>query len=345
MQNPFYIVAPRYTDTSAGVKVLYQLCSYLNHFGYPAFIYQRPFFDTSNNKSSHSTLPYLTKEIRDYHFIEKLTPIVIYPETFSIKKFNAPFKVKYFLNYKGLLDKNNEKVDYNLAYSQNIINEFNSKNNSSVIFLLVSDHNFFKPSQNKNRVGGAYYAGKYKYHFGQKTLPITNGMIEITRDTPISQSKYQIREIFQKIELFYCYEDSALALEAMLCGCPVVFLPNKYFKLPIGSIELSGLGYAWGNSPEQIRHAKKTINLARKRYIYLISEGKKQTQLFINNSQKLVKLSRYSTPFAKGYIDKFSFFNKIFSYIKFVYEYCEDHGFKKFIATCLKRIKFGRFKI
>ena len=345
MKNPFYIIAPRYVTTSAGVRVLYLLCSKLRELGYESYIYQRPFFSTEVPKSIKKNIIFLTKDIRDDHFKEKLTPIIIYPETFSIKNFNAPFKVKYYLNYKDLLKSGEGKVDYNLAYSQNILTGLGVRKNSSVIFLPVSDYEFFKPKRGRKRSGGAYYAGKYKYHFGQKTYPITDGMIEITRDMPSSQSKYQIREIFQKVELFYCYEDSALAIEAMLCGCPVVFLPNKYFKQSLASIELGGLGYAWGNTPEQIQHAKKTIYLARKRYIYLISQGKKQINLFVQSSQKLVKSSKYKIPFALGYIDQFLFLNRVWKYVRFFYEYNQDHGFKKLLATCFKRLKFGRLKI
>jgi hypothetical protein len=345
IKNPFYIVAPRFTNTSAGVRVLYKLCSSINRIGYSAFIYQRPYFGLNDPSFENSLVPYLTKEIRDYHYREKLTPIVVFPETFVIDKFNAPFKVKYYLNYKALLQGSEDKVDYNLAYSQNILTGLGVRKNSSVIFLPVSDYEFFKPKRGKKRFGGAYYAGKYNYHFGQKTYPITDGMIEITRDMPSSQSKYQIREIFQKVEFFYCYEDSALAIEAMLCGCPVVFLPNKYFKQCLASIELGGLGYAWGNTPEQIQHAKKTIHLARKRYIYLISQGKKQINLFVQSSQKLVKSSKYKIPFALGYIDKFLFLNRVWKYVRFFYEYNQDHGFKKLLATCFKRLKFGRLKI
>ena len=324
---------------------MYNLCSYINKLGFSAYIYQRPYFGLDNNRFASSIVPYLTKEIRDYHHKERLTPIVVYPETFVIDKFNAPFKVKYYLNFKDLLKSGEEKVDYNLAYSQNILTGLGACKNSSVIFLPVSDYEFFKPKRDKKRSGGAYYAGKYKYHFGQKTLPITDGMIEISRDKPTSQSKYQIREIFHKVELFYCYEDSALALEAMLCGCPVVFLPNKYFTRCLASVELDGLGYAWGNTPEQIQHARKTIHLARKRYIYLLSQGEKQINLFVQKSQKLVKSSYYKIPFALGYIDQFSFLKKVWKYVRFFYEYNQDHGFKKLLVTCFKRLKFGRLKI
>ncbi|MCE2837211.1 MAG: hypothetical protein LW834_09640, partial [Cyanobium sp. 49614_E6] len=45
--------------------------------------------------------------------------------------------------------------------------------------------------------------------------------------------------IFQTSEKFYCHEDSALAIEAALCGCETIFVQNEFFSgIPLASKEL-----------------------------------------------------------------------------------------------------------
>lgn len=344
--NPYYIVAPRYTNTSAGVRVLYRLCHLLNLNGYPSYIYLRPHFPISLASSPNDIAPFLTKKIRDFHYESNLTPIIIYPETILISKLNPPFRVPYFLNYHNLLFQKDsiENDDYILTYSQNILSKIKSKLPSSVIFLPVSDHNFYKPNNKIKRNGNVFYAGKFKYHFSGKTLDLTNGMIEITRDKFNSQTKEEIRYLFQSSEAFYCYEDSALALEAILCECPVIFIPNEYFKECLGAKELKSLGFAWGNNLKEINHAKKTVSLARKRYIWLLKDSEKSVKNFINETQILSKNTKYKVPFAKGYLNS-NIFENFFSFIQFIKEYIQDNGFKIFIKTIYKRIINKRFKI
>lgn len=348
--NPFYIIAPRYTQTSAGVRVLYKICDLINKNGYSAYIFLRPHIKLGLIFPDNFTAPILTAEIRDYHFNNGLTPIVIYPETFSISKFNAPFRVPYFLNYPELLSQKKASKDdnYILSYSMNISKKIMSTLPGKVIFLPVSDHNFFiPPSKNKNsmRSGSVFYAGKYKYHFNGTLFDITKNSIEITRDQPFSQSREQIRKLFQEADLFFCYEDSALALEAILCECPVVFLPNKHFKECLGSHELNGLGFAWGLSNKKIQHARKTVKIARARYIKLLKESNSSVKSFADEVQLLVKAIKYNKPFADDYLkNKFSFFF-FGGYTRFFIEYIQDHGFRKFFKTLFKRIKFRRFKL
>lgn len=347
MTNPYYIVAPRYIRTSAGVRVLYKLCDMLNKSGLSSFIYLRPSLTQQLSSSPMDIAPFLTESVRDYHFANKLTPIVIYPETVKISKFCADFRIRYVLNYDNLLFEN-ESInddDYVLSYSKNISDRLGISKPNSTLFLPVSDPVFFRPLKNIRKLGGVFYAGKYKYHFSGKTYPITDEMLEITRDQPDSQTPEQIRELFQKSEFFYCYEDSALALEAILCGCPVVFLPNDHFQETLGGRELKGLGYAWGDSPQQLAHAKATVVAARERYLELLDEADNSVKKFIEETQALVKNVEYKVPFAAGYLRNPSKIQVLLDYLGFLHEIVEDNGLKKIIITIFKRIRARRFKI
>jgi hypothetical protein len=285
----------------------------------------------------------LIKKIVDYHFGNGQTPIVIYPETFQINRFSAPVRVRYILNYEGLLSPSDcLDDDYLLSYSDNIAGRINLDKPSGTIFLPVSDPNFYCPPIVEKRNGGVFYAGKFKYHFSGKTFPITEGMPEITRDQLNSQTPEQIRALFQSAEFFYCYEDSALALEAMLCACPVVFLPNEHFQEPLGAKELAGLGYAWGNSPEQLAHAVATVKQARERYFYLLDQAVAAVRTFIHQSQPLAAKTTYKAPFAFDLMANHSSVQRILDLIRFLKEVIQDKGFKKTIQIVIKRLRSGR---
>jgi hypothetical protein len=283
----------------------------------------------------------------DYHFENGLIPIVVYPETFKITKFSAPIRVRYILNYDDFLFKNDplSNDDHLIAYSENIANKIQTSKTISTIFIPISDPTFYHPPAVEHRNGGVYYAGKYKYHFSGITFPITAGLPEITRDQLGSQTPEQIRELFQSCEIFYCYEDSALALEAILCGCPVVFLPNEHFKQTLGAKELGGLGTAWGDTPEQLAHAKATIKEARERYLFLLSDVDRAVKTFIQVTQPLATNAIYTVPFASAFMNPPSILYKILDLILFLRELLEDNGFKKTLRMVFKRLAAKRFKI
>ncbi|MHB8741982.1 MAG: hypothetical protein ACYC9L_02570 [Sulfuricaulis sp.] len=291
--------------------------------------------------------PYLTRKIVDYHFDNGQTPIVIYPEIYRISRFSAPVRVRYVLNYDDLLFRNEslENDDYLLFYSTNIASKVHVDKPASTIFLPVSDHNFYCPPVEERRNGGVFYAGKFKYHFSGKTFPVTDGMPEITRDQPNSQTPEQIRSLFQNAEFFYCYEDSALALEAMLCGCPVVFLANDHFQQTLAAEEMAGLGYAWGNSLEQMNHAKSTVKQVRERYLFLLDQAGLAVKTFIHNSQSLAEKTPFKTPFAVGFLTAPSTLQKILDLMRFFREVVQDQGIRKTIRIMVKRLRSGRMTL
>ncbi len=347
-QYPYYIVAPRYIRTSGGVRTLFRLADYINKSGGSAFIFLWPYFNHELAASPMDVAPFLTKKIADYHFQNGLTPIVIYPETVRASQFNPPVRVRYLLNYNELLFHNEplEADDYLLAYSRTIADQIHVDKPTRTLFLPVSDTAFFSPpNEPVLRSGGAFYAGKYKYRFGAKTFPITEGMPEITRDRPDSQTPEQIRDLFRKIEFFYSYEDSALALEAILCGCPTVFLPNEHFTAPLGGNELKCLGFAWGASPEQMRHAQKTVAAAREEHLRRLDEIPGRVRAFIEDTQAIALGKRYDVPFAHDVLKSPGLTRRVIDTGAFLRDVITDRGMKGTLKIVIKRLLTRRFSI
>lgn len=346
-RHPYYIIAPPYIRTSAGVRVLYRLADLINKAGGSAYIYLRPHSNHASASSPMDIAPFLTQKTIDYHFANGITPIVIYPETIKVAKFSAPVRVRYLLNYDDLLFENDPLAgdDFLLCYSKNIEDKIDAYLARQVLFLPVSDSTFYcPPPEGSIRKGACYYAGKFKYKFNGKTLPITDNLPEITRDLPSSQTPEEIRALFQKSEFFYCYEDSALALEAMLCGCPVVFLPNSHFSKTLGSAEISRIGYAWGNTPEQIEHAQSTVSKLRDKYNEINKTALDNTSAFISKTQVIAEHTTYLIPFSNNIHIDANTLTKFLDFYRFISESIVDLGLVNFSKIVFKRIKSGRIR-
>jgi hypothetical protein len=344
-QYPYYIIAPPYIRTSAGVRVLYKLADMINKAGGSAFIYLRPQANHASASSPMDVAPFLTQKTVDYHFKNGLTPIVIYPEVIKVGKFSPPIRVRYILNYDDLLFQNDPLTDddYLLSYSKNIEAKITVDRPKQTLFLPVSDPVFYcPPPAGSKRQGACFYAGKFKYSFNGQTYPITDGLPEITRDLPSSQTPEEIRALFQTCELFYCYEDSALALEAMLCGCPTVFLPNDHFQKTLGSQEIGGYGYAWGTDPDQIAHAMKTVGQLRVRYLELLNEAQNTVSEFMKKTQEIAHNRRYQDPFLSGFKITNSKLSQTIDFGYFIKDSIADRGLKNFVKIAFKRILSGR---
>ncbi|MGC4074595.1 MAG: hypothetical protein QM760_19260 [Nibricoccus sp.] len=196
----------------------------------------------------------------EYHFREKLTPLVIYPEVFD-NPLKAPYFARYILNYPGLLSPHyQEKAHAVFAYSRKLAEHVGCED---VLHIPAVDLRYFHDTGLARR-GSCYYAGKYKSIYGGDVSLLPKNSVEIKRAAEMTTD--EVREIFRRSELFYCYEDTALAIEAALCGCPTVFMPSEHFKdRPLAAVELGTDGFAWGDSPEEVNRAKATVGAVRPR--------------------------------------------------------------------------------
>lgn len=285
-RNPFYIVAPSYTHQSAGIKALHLFCHCLNRRGQMAYMVNQNIYDVvpfePMDLNPDLLTPLLTLEIYKRHRDAGLTPIVVYPETITGNPLKASVVARYVLNFPGLLggDKVYPPEELVFAYSKKLADAA-GVGEDRVLFLPASDTNIFhRRDDEQPRAGTCFYADKYKKVHDGQLFEITKGAVEITRGIG-SQTTEEVAELFRRSELFYCYENSALAIEAMLCGCPTVFLPNEHLTEIIASQELGMDGFAWGAAPEEIERARNTVDQAFENYIGTYVRFWQQLERFI----------------------------------------------------------------
>jgi GT2 family glycosyltransferase/glycosyltransferase involved in cell wall biosynthesis len=258
-RRPYYIYAPPYRRTSAGIKVLHLLCHALNEIGEEAYV-------TTDVTDQRLRTPELNDAIKERHKKLNIEPITVYPEITNGNPLEGKLVVRYIMNIIGLLGgpKEYPQSDLILAHSIDIIPEGMSY---LPLFLPTVDDSIFHNKKNpdhKKRKGKLIYPGRFS-----EALKVHPELLEdstiITGSWP--ETHQHLAELMRKSSVLYCFTYSAISLEAILCGCPVVFMPSPYNKKFFGESELGKGGYTFENKPEAISLARKTLNQPRKAYV------------------------------------------------------------------------------
>jgi glycosyltransferase involved in cell wall biosynthesis len=255
--QPYYIHAPAYRRSSAGIRVMHMLCDALNRTGGEAYV-------TTEVVNPQWDTPRLTDEVVARHHEEGLDPIVIYPEITNGNPLKGNTVVRYLLNQPGFIEGHGVFEDDDVLFSYTKPLLLPDMPEDRVLYLPGPDLDIFcPPSDPAKRVPGkvAYYQGRR----GQAPLDrslLPPDAIEITSRWPASWE--ELADLFQQCEYFYCTEASALAGEAALCGCLGVVMPNDWAPL---KLEPTAYGVAWGTDPAEIERARSTIHLLRERLL------------------------------------------------------------------------------
>ncbi len=359
-RHPFYIVAPEYTRVSAGIKALHYLCHALNSIGQPAFMYlsqaqynsHSPYARNLTNPDWNTEI--LTQDTAEHHYKMGLTPIVIYPETIPGNPLGAKVVMRYVMNYPGHLGGDTEYHEDEIlyGYSKKLAEAVGFPEQN--LFIPVSDTSIYHPPKDIHapRKGSCFWSAKYEQHHKGKLLPITRQSTKITRYEKNSQTPREIAELFRTSEVFYTYENTALAIEAMLCGCPAVFIPNEHLTEVIGLDELGWNGFAWGTEPEALERARQTIHLGQENYYALCDQFWHQLLNMVNHCHAVAEKTAYDTPMTLGSISsaaapipltsaaiKYLKRYGILGFIKKIFEVFHKYGIK---GTISKLLDFGR---
>jgi len=282
---PYYIVAPAYTSRSAGIRTLHLLCHWLNREGFPAFIHvwgdePAPFTNPA------LITPLLTPQIVSEHRVAGATPIVVYPEIVPGNPLRAECVVRYALNYPGLLggDKEFDANDMVIAFSQRIADSIEQVH--GIMCMPVIDTSIFNTDNAPEapRAGSCFYARKFRMS-GGTPFGLPEDCVEILSCGPDAQKPGDIARLFRRCEKFYAFEDTALVLEAGLCGCPTVIMRSENFESPLAIAEFGAAGLARDDTAEQLELARQSVGEVAQFYRRSIEQFWGQFDAFIRLSQ------------------------------------------------------------
>jgi hypothetical protein len=290
---PYYIVSPPYTRLSAGIRVLHTLCAALNRMGERAYILLHPLVRAEGAVSPWLGTPLLTQTQVRMDFEMGMTPITIYPEVIGKNIFRAPVAFEYLLNFRGALGQGSREPKMSvLTYSEAIRRA--SGGTARTLFIPTSDPRVFHPpARSGTREGVYYYAAKYRLLKGTAPQVPETGAIEIVRDGSMAQSQSELVSIYCRARRIYVYENTAVMTEAAMCGCPVVCMPNNCFQESITRFELGDAGIAWGNSPDEIARAERTVTQFFERYLLSYGNATRQLREFVVDTQRIAANTGY----------------------------------------------------
>jgi len=276
-KNPYYLFCPDYRETSSGVFALHQLCHALNLSGMEAYV-------TAVKRNPRMRTPLLTTAIEQAHVAAGQVPITIYPEVVTGNPRKEPVVVRYILNRPGHLGGEAEYPASELLFA--FSPEFLPPGvRADILFAPLFDLGLFRPDgrEPRHRVGRYFFAQRFRER-GGALQDATRGCLELSFSAPLSLP--QLAGIFRSAEVLFSYERSAICTEAMLCGCPVVYLPSEHMTEFPTTDSIGKDGAAWGTSPEEWDRARATVGRVRERLLELQAGFWGQLRHFVAVTQR-----------------------------------------------------------
>lgn len=296
-RHPYYIVAPRWVETSAGIKVLHYLCHSLNASGYNAYlVLTEGIHDGKPRVNGNLMTPILTQEIVDSHLLIGLNPITVITETMPKNPIKGTNTVRIIANHVGLLGgpskygENEMVFAYSKTLAKHYSQHFNEKEPPLIFLPAIDPREIKRSKKKKNHI--LVYAAKYRMFNGAP--PKLSGMKtkEIFRDGPRAQSRKKVLEMISEARAVVSYENSSILTEAVLSGTPAFYIPSDFLPEEIASIELKNIGSNWGFDPNLISKLQKQTKNASEVYLDAIKKFKKyQIAKFIEITQNHANLN------------------------------------------------------
>jgi len=166
----------------------------------------------------------------------------IYPEVITGNPLAAESVIRWVLNRPGLLagDAVYSEHEHVFYYSE-IYRPYIQNRIAGKLCMPIIDEAIFHSdgSAPVHRSLECFYVGKSVWKDG---VIDRDRVFEITREYP---AKTELGKLFRVARVLYCFDNStALVYEALLCGCPVVIIPDgTQTRQDYGKLES---GIAWG---------------------------------------------------------------------------------------------------
>ena len=266
-QKNIIIYSFNFDYTCGGITVLYYLASLLDKLGYNVRV------------KAPATENHIFNKFYNNDFDLNKT-IVIYPEVIEGNPLNAPHVIRWILAEVGINIINNVIDSWgknDLVYYFNCENKFyNSPEKIGSIYKLLTViyiNPNIKNNNTEKRDGYCFTLRKHRIHKNINYIHPNDSFYMTPKHT---QDDYI--EIFNKYKYFISYDPlTFLTIIASLCGCISIVYPiegvskkewlektaiSEYLKN--NNEELYGIAY--GNSPDEIDFAEKTIHLVQKQW-------------------------------------------------------------------------------
>jgi len=242
-RRPYYILAPGYTHVSAGIRACHHLAHALNTLGEEAYL------ATPAVSTRLRALP-LGPAIMNLHVQQKRRPIAVYPEVVLDNPLNCETVCRWLLNRPGkVLGQNSVEYPdsdliFHYAYSRWAVPSEWTRPTYQLFVPCVDPDEMPYPAPGQVRDLECIYGFRYLQE-GLQYAPRHQKRIEMGSLMELSdriRSRAEISAILQRTKVIYVYEPSAIASDASLSGCPVVFVKTPFVGIYNPVLELESKG-------------------------------------------------------------------------------------------------------
>ena len=216
----YYFATGEFIQQSNGFRVPFYLCHILNELGFEAYV-------TAKKQAPNLRTPLLTPAIASKHKKDGREVVAVYTEAMWGNILGGGVAVRWILNRIGLLINESKYPNDLFFYWDNRYSKNKSVATQLKTCYIDPDIFYIDEDKDKKRHGFAYYAHKYIRDFrGDIPEDIKKCGISLCHDIP--RTHCEIADILRNVKVLYCFEDSAIILEAVACGCIAVLLKTEF---------------------------------------------------------------------------------------------------------------------
>jgi len=200
--------------------------------------------------------------------------IAVYPEGIHGNPFGSPVVARWLLYYQG---HNYVNPWTDLFFSWTDAFARSDAQATPLRVPIIDEAAFYPPPDNGKapRPLKCYFARKYRASGYAVPEEIERAHIDLC-SLPHGD-KARLRKVFQRSEYVMLFEPSSVQEEALLCGCPTVYVRTAMFQ---EQPELSGA--AMDTRPESMALARSTLVDKCREYMHRKKLSEEQVRRFIN---------------------------------------------------------------
>lgn len=278
--HPYYILAPDYRETSSGIATLHYLCHILNLSGREAYICG------ASVVNPELKTPLLDAQTQQRHSSAGKVPIAVYPEVTIGEPLKCPVTARFLLNFEGFLTQKGmqEGPDDLMFYSGRLIAAKRGEAEGDLLNLPIIDIALFSAGDEPVIRQGAYlYQNRYPLEqIDYSQLP--EGIHLLSVANPLSLT--ELAQRLKTAEVMYTHEWSMTCVMAVLCGCPVIFIPGHGIDQQFLERSLIGSnGFAMLDQSDAVATARAGVIGALERYVTVTTPFWQQLDVFIEKTQ------------------------------------------------------------
>lgn len=279
-EHPYYIMAPAYRETSSGIVSLHLLCHLLNLNGREAYLCG------STQVNTELKTPLCDATIYDRHRAEGKVPIAVYPEVTCGNPLNQPVVARYLLNRESFISGRGMDArasDLRFHYSAQLAKD-NGFGEVDLLCLPTVNIELFCPgAPTEERKGSYLYQNRHPLELiDYSQLPADISLLSVADALTLPE----LAEVLRHAKVMYTYEWSMTCVLAVLCGCPVLFIPGYGVDQRfLDSCFFGCVGFAMLDQPEPLERARATLGGGLQRYVERTAAFWQQLDHFIAKTQ------------------------------------------------------------